>query len=328
MALFADRSTAGTIGGGSGEADVIARAADAMSGGEDRPSRMALEMWADENSPGGMVCGGRMEILLDPLFAGRDRGWLHALLDEIENDRAAALVRRFVDEDGTLRPVEAVFDEKGDAVWRADSPGKAIRAPENVTNGDSPVERIRSDDGGADLLVQRFTPAERLIIVGGGHIAVSLCELASRLGFRVVVLDDRPEYASPERFPDAVTCRAGAYAALLADLGESRSDYYALVSRGYAVDVEALRVILTRKRTYVGMIGSRRRVKTVKRVLTKEGIDAARFDSLCAPIGIDIEAETPAEIAVSIAAQIIAVRHGAKQGDQRRTGDRKTLPSG
>jgi xanthine dehydrogenase accessory factor len=164
------------------------------------------------------------------------------------------------------------------------------------------------------LYVETFHPTEQLVIVGAGHIAVPLAHLGGLLGFRVTVLDDREEFATTERFHDDVVVRRVNFEVdPFAGVDIDDRCYVALVTRGHQWDFDCLRRLVhsaVRPR-YIGMIGSRRRVRAAFRALLEAGTPRAELAAVHAPIGLEIGAETPSEIAVSIAAEIIAVRRGA-----------------
>lgn len=150
-----------------------------------------------------------------------------------------------------------------------------------------------------------------LLIVGAGHIALPLAALGRMCDFRVVVLDDRPAYANRARFPDADEVLAEPFTEALRRLPLHSDCYIVLVTRGHSHDVEALVELLDRPHAYIGMVGSRRRVRAVWDLLERErGVARELLGRVYAPIGLDIGAENPAEIAVAIMAELILVRRG------------------
>lgn len=162
-----------------------------------------------------------------------------------------------------------------------------------------------------------FRPRERLILLGGGHIAQPLCRVAAMLDFAVTVVDDRPDYAAASRFPEASLTVCDAFAAAIGKLRLRETDYVCVITRGHRWDAECLRQILAGPMpSYLGMIGSRRRVAGLLKLLKDEGYDAARLDAIHAPIGLAIGAATPAEIAVSICAQLIEHRRAHPEADR------------
>lgn len=149
-----------------------------------------------------------------------------------------------------------------------------------------------------------------LLVVGAGHIGQAVTRLGEHVGFSVAVVDDRPEFASRDRLPEADRIVCGDPTESLRAFPIDGSTYVVLVSRGHRQDEQALREVATRGAAYVGMIGSRRRVTTVLQHLADEGFPEEALRRVRTPIGLDIGAETPEEIAVSIVAEIIQARRG------------------
>jgi xanthine dehydrogenase accessory factor len=160
--------------------------------------------------------------------------------------------------------------------------------------------------GDEQVVIEPFFQRERLIIFGGGHIAVPLCHMAAMAGFGVTVVDDRPSFANTARFPSAEKVICNAFSKAFAALKIGPNDFLVIITRGHQYDALCLKEILSREETiYTGMIGSRRRVATVFEGLKKEGFDSARIQRICAPIGLAIGAVTPGEISVSILSELI-----------------------
>jgi len=149
---------------------------------------------------------------------------------------------------------------------------------------------------------------ERLIICGGGHVSLALAHIASVLDFEIVVIDDREEFASPERFPMADKTVCMPFLPALDQLGSREDDYYEIVNRGHAYDRDCLAKILRGRYAYVGMIGSRAKVKAVMDSLLAEGFPQEVLSGVHSPIGIRLGGQTPGEVAVSIAAELVAER--------------------
>jgi xanthine dehydrogenase accessory factor len=176
--------------------------------------------------------------------------------------------------------------------------------------------------GGADayeIMVELIEAPVTLLIIGGGHIGLSLATIGEHVGFSVAVMDDREMYANAERFPMADFVKHGDFTQMIADFPIGTNTYIVMVSRGHKQDETALRAVVERGAGYVGMIGSKRRVSTVLRHLAEEGLPVEALEGVYTPIGFDIGAETPEEIAVSIMAEIIMVRRGGS-GRQMREG--------
>jgi len=149
-----------------------------------------------------------------------------------------------------------------------------------------------------------------LVVVGGGHVGKALSVIGDLCGFSVTVIDDRPEYANAERFPEADQVIRGRFDEVLRDLPVDRSTYIVCVTRGHKHDETSLRRVVGKPAAYIGMIGSRRRVGAVLQHLVEEGADPEAVARVHTPIGLDIGAETPEEIAVAIMAEVIQVRRG------------------
>lgn len=156
------------------------------------------------------------------------------------------------------------------------------------------------------VLAEPFYPKERLIVLGGGHIAVPLVEMAAKVGFDVTVVDDRPSFANSLRFPDAKEVICEGFHVCFDKIKLTRNDYIVIITRGHRHDTLCLQQILKAPETiYAGMIGSKRRVNIVKQELGEKGFDKERLERVCTPIGLSIGATTPEEISISILAQLI-----------------------
>lgn len=178
---------------------------------------------------------------------------------------------------------------------------------------------LRVEDGGAwlELFAEVQRPPRHLVLCGAGHIAQPLAEMAHICGFDVTIIDDRAYYASRTRFPIATRIEVGPFRQMLRQLRHvtpfDRRTYLVLVTRGHQHDVDCLLEVLDDDLAYVGMIGSQRRIRAVFALLESEQhIPAERFAAVHAPIGLDIAAQTPAEIAVAILAEMIDVTRGGR----------------
>jgi xanthine dehydrogenase accessory factor len=162
--------------------------------------------------------------------------------------------------------------------------------------------------GTLEIFIEPVVPPAELLIFGGGHVSLSLCKLASLAGFEVTVIDDRESFANRERFPDARQVLTADFEAATAALRPSAASFVVIVTRGHRDDMRVLGWAVKTSARYVGMIGSRRKVLSIYNELTKEGMERELFDRVHAPIGLDVGAVTPEEIAVAIVAEMIAVR--------------------
>jgi xanthine dehydrogenase accessory factor len=164
--------------------------------------------------------------------------------------------------------------------------------------------------GRMDVFIEPISPAPELFVIGAGHVGAQLAALSPGAGFRTHVVDDREKFASADRFPDAASVTAQPLPEWLESATLPRGAYVVVVTRGHRHDLDALRQLIQRDLAYLGLIGSRAKVARLYEVLQEEGVSAERLRRVHAPIGLDIGAVTPEEIAVSILAELIAVRRG------------------
>ena len=161
------------------------------------------------------------------------------------------------------------------------------------------------------LLYEPLLPPDRLLVIGAGHIAVPLHEIGKILGFEVIVVDDRADFATKERFPRADEVLCIPFGTVPAQITIDRTTYLVLVTRAHEHDEAVLRQVADSRAPYIGMIGSKRRVITVYRRLLEEGVTQEQLRRIYAPVGLAINARTPQEIAVAVMAEIVSVkRHG------------------
>lgn len=345
----------GTIGGGCGEAEVFRKARLLLE--ESSGARLTeVDLTGDFDQQEIGSCGGIMDVFIDRWSPQKDLGLARKLADSVEHSRPAALVT-LVDV-GTRSEAppgtKAVLDAaKGDASGLlsgfsnnaltelseriADSLPGLLEVGENGSV--RPVARIEPS-GAARVFVDPVAGAQRLIIAGAGHIAMPLAALGSMLGFHVTIIDDRASFANRERFPTADKIIVRPFEQALQSLHLDRHCYVVSVTRGHSFDEQVVRTVLQQQTQlargqagcFVGMIGSRRRVRAMLGRLEEEGFDPALLQEIHAPLGLDLGAETPEEIAVSIMAEIVRERRtgirddfslGTKSGRLRRTGGKR-----
>jgi xanthine dehydrogenase accessory factor len=223
------------------------------------------------------------------------------LLEALKRGASAAVVSHY-GSDGSVDK-RMVSTEKPDAWLELE---EFLAQPGMVMSG--PVTSHVAEDGGLTV-IERYHTKSRLLILGGGHIALALVQMAKLVEFEVVLYDDRPAFANTERFPHADKVICDGFDRLVERLDFRENDYVVIVTRGHQHDFECLEAVLAGPEpVYTGMIGSKRRVAIVKGQLKEAGFDEHRLARIHAPIGLRIGALTPAEIAVSIMAEIIAVK--------------------
>jgi xanthine dehydrogenase accessory factor len=338
---------AGTVGGGCGEADVIRTALDVIQTGE--PDIVHVDLTEDVSMQALGVCGGIMDVFVERAggaalserpgsLAALRKSMLArepvALVTVVRGDSAGKQAVVWLDKAplgelglGDLEPL-AIADAQAVLAGRQHKLLQYQRSDTGWTRG--PDRPLHSERAGSTTDVAVFAEVQRrapeLIIVGAGHIAQPLAQVASMCDFAVTVLDDRPSFVTAERFPTAAKLLAAPLRGTVRDLPMDADTFIVLVTRGHSHDVECLLEVLDRPVAYIGMIGSQRRVDAVFQLLAEEqGIDPAKFDRVYAPIGIAIGARTPAEIAVCIMAEIVNVLRGGPApsiSDRRRDRDR------
>ncbi len=201
-------------------------------------------------------------------------------------------------------------------VWQAAREVMESEKPRTLTfdlNQDPKYDTGLVCGGTLEIFVEPILPPADLYIFGAGHVAASLCNVARIAGFDVTVIDDRETYANRERFPEAQQVIAEDFDKATARLAPSESSYIVIVTRGHRDDMRMLRWAVQPPARYVGMIGSKRQTIGIFKELQQEGLPANLFDRVHAPIGLDIGAITPEEIAVSITAELIAKRRNVER---------------
>jgi xanthine dehydrogenase accessory factor len=306
MVIRTSGETSGTIGGGYGEAEVWQAGMETLKDGRRR--MLTLDLTADIAMDTGMVCGGVMEVFVD-LWDGRDLDVLQAAVEAMkESGRFTVVTPLTTDEShphqlvlGDGRAVGGPGDESLDT-------GLTSQAREALREGIS--RTIPGTDTRPAVFVDVQVAPPTLLIAGGGHIAVPLVRMGTMLGFRVVVLDDRPIFANEERFPDADEAIAAPFGETLASYPLDDRTYVTIMTRGHAHDLECLSEVIDKPVAYIGMIGSRRRVRGVLDLVREKGYSEELLSRVHAPIGLDIGARTPEEIAVSVIAEVVQARRG------------------
>jgi len=292
MAVFEDGRTEGTVGGGAVENAAKTRAGELLGGAGEIQS---YDLSRDDAAGLGMICGGGVTLLYNPISKGNAAavsifGGILAAAEQ----RVPRWLAQELWEDGSVRMALYGRDklELGDKL-EPEPPRGALPA---FQPGDRP------------RFVLPVVAVGRALVFGGGHVSRALVPILSSVGFPVFVFEDREEFADPARFPDA----AGVLLCRLDDfLGEVKiapEDFAVIVTRGHQKDYEVLKQVLSTQAAYIGMIGSRAKVATTKDRLAADGFEWDDLARVYAPIGLPIGAETPEEIAVSIAAEMIQRR--------------------
>lgn len=306
MLVYPDGSQTGTLGGGCVEAEVKRKALGILD--EARPQIANFSLDSDYGWDDGLICGGRMQVLVDPLRepAGAD---YFAELTRLISSGAGFTEAIVFDEEKAALPATArwLLDESGQPLTAYDG-AEMKELPAAVREHLKPLADRPRPYAASGIAYLPTLPRCRLLIVGGGHVGQAVGNLAAELDFDVWVVDDREEYCSRQRFPRAEKLLASPIR-ILKDVEITPNTYCLIVTRGHNHDEEALFHLVNRGARYVGMIGSRRKIRLIFDDLRAEGISNEALEQVYAPVGIDIGSQTVSEIAVSILAELVSHRN-------------------
>ena len=304
--------------GGCVDSRVIERAEAVVASGRSELLRMTL---GDEDAwELGLTCGGEVDVLVQRVnpVSAEDPSVVayRAARTAYDAGRASIVVARLdgrperlsVDEDGTT--VGTLGDEPLDR--HAMELARARLAGAQLSG----VEHVTLDEEDVPLFFERLAPPESVIIYGASHVAMSLATFARELGMRTVIVDGRERMATRTRFPTADEIHVGMPSEIAEQLPATRRSYIVLLAHDYKYELPVLREVLRSSAAYVGMLGSRRRGETIRSMLREEGFTTAELNRLRTPIGLAIGAKSAAEIALAIAAEIVAVREGRSVAEQ------------
>ena len=294
MLIFEDLSVIGTIGGGCGEATVKTEALNVIDTKKAKTHRVLLnnDIAAEE----GMVCGGMMDVYLEPL---QDATPYQKALLLLQNNQSAIMLEKIGEPSS-----KSIYNNDGEILI-------GMPVQDNFKDYLDSKKTIVLQQNDENWLIQPIQADEKLLILGAGHVGKAVADYAYALDFAVSIVDDRSTFANNIRFPLAKKIICAEFAEALAECEIDDNTYVVIVTRGHSYDEICLKHILSYETKYVGMIGSKRRVALLRKKILNEGILAINEAKLHAPIGLKIDAETPAEIAISILAEIIAVRRNA-----------------
>lgn len=294
MFVGEDQQTFSTIGGGKLEAEVIEEALRGMESTTVKLYHARMDAKAVEDE--GMLCGGNVDVLLEPILFKHTTVYERIRGFEKQGIRAV-IVTRF--NQTTLE--KSVIDPNGD-IW-----GDYLEKEEAAELRDFWSERrVRFLNN--DTVVEPLSVFSNLYIFGAGHVSQFLSKVAKLVDFNVTVIDDREEFANRERFPEADSIIVEDFNKVFDALEFTTNSYIVIVTRGHSHDALVLEKSIGHPTRYIGMIGSKRKVRMVLKHLKEKGIQKKILESIHAPVGIDINSETPQEIAVSIVAELIQVR--------------------
>ncbi|MDE3112041.1 MAG: XdhC family protein [Chloroflexota bacterium] len=314
----------GTLGGGCVEGDAFEEARTVLRTGE--TSLREYELTEDLAWDTGLVCGGTMWIWIEPgeralTVDGRDV--LGDLLVASTGGHPVALATLLRKNGRDIAPASRLVVETdgrtagalGDATLDAKAREVALEALRQGT------ARVVPLDAGNELLVEPVVAKPRLVIAGGGHVGLAIARMATLLEYEVTVIDDRPDFATRERFPDGVEVMQADMVEALETMPIGWNTFVVIATRGHKLDSHCLRAAVKTQARYVGLLGSRRKTILVERMLRDEGVPEERLRDVHAPIGLDLGGRTPPEIALAIMAELSKERFGGSGRPLRLSGE-------
>ncbi len=311
-----DGTSLGSIGGGCVEAEVWQAAPEVMMKGEGRV--LHFDLTSEQLAEGGLICGGNVDIFIEPLREEYLNVYREVM--RIKQKGGAAILATLITVDDAF-PKEAdskmlmkTSGEKIGSLFCGEKIEQRILSEGDALKGNSPtVMFFHSEEENSlwkktEVLLEPIFSEPTVYIFGAGHVSQQLAPLIKRVSFKVVVIDDRQMFANRERFPEADEVIVSEFEKCFSKLDIDGSSYLVIVTRGHLYDGFVLEQSIKTNARYIGMIGSKKKIRTLYQNLIKKGISEETLSQVHAPIGLDINSETPEEIAVSIVAELIKVR--------------------
>lgn len=314
----------GTIGGGILEADVIEKARYMLPDGT--PELMNVTLTETQIEADGLICGGTVEIFLEPFAPDADLSAIEArrkLHIDGQTGLVVTILPPAISSESLLIGEDGILHGTSGSP-RLDQRIRTLVAPilgkpqSEVMSLELSLEEAHALGLESQMLlrvyVESVLPNPTAYLFGGGHVALALAKLLPLIGFDYVVIDDREEFVTAERFPEAALCLCHAFDAVFDELRLTpQTSYLIILTRGHAFDKVVLEQALQQNVKYIGMIGSQRKVNMLFDDVRQHGATPEQLAQVHAPIGLKIGADTPEEIAVSIAAELINIRRGGEQ---------------
>jgi xanthine dehydrogenase accessory factor len=316
--ILEDGSFVGTIGGGLLENAALEESRKVFA--SRLPMHFSYFLEETEMSDPEMLCGSDMELFLEPVPPDNlnhlhifkeimdvvRRGGSGVLATVVDADRwyAGQIPKMFLKSNGEKIGSLLGIQEIEDSIMDRMNQLLDEKRPVMLICGDDEENRL-------NIFLEPVSSNPILYLFGGGHVSGQVVPLANKVGFKVVVIDDRPEFSNPETFPEAEEVHNYPFDSVMDRLPINESSYIVIITRGHSHDKIVLAQALKSPAVYIGMIGSRRKISIIYNKLLEEGFTKEQLNQVHSPIGIDIGAETPEEIAVSIVAELIKVRAGA-----------------
>ena len=324
LLVRADGSGVGTLGGGCVEGDIWFAASQLLKSGGSAEMR-DYELNEDLAAQDGLVCGGTMYFLLDPIRKeATDADFNDEVIAAYEGGAPVAVASLINVPDGSelvvgskllVRENGSTAGSLGDEKLDANAMNEARRLMAMGKN-----DYITSESG-AEFFIEAYTTPPTLVLAGGGHVSKAISNIASTLGFRIFVIDDREEFSSAERFPEAEQTVVSDYGSAFEKLPIGTNSFVVIATRGHRYDASATASAMRTPASYVGLLGSKRKTILIYEELFAQGFTMEEVQAVRSPIGLNISARTPEEIALSIMSEIVGFRLGGDGGtlklDQR-----------
>jgi xanthine dehydrogenase accessory factor len=302
----------GSVGGGCVEAEVWQGAQKMIQ--KEEGGVLHFNLTAEQLAAGGLICGGTVDIFVEPLR--KEHLEIYREVVKIRQKGGAASLATLISvndvyfkEEGSKALIKPSGEKVGSLMNEKALEDKIRLESKTVLRESKPrISTLTFQNQRVEILLEPVFSEPTVYIFGGGHVSQQLAPLGKRVHFRVVVIDDREMFANKKRFPDADEILVAEFERCFEQLSIDESSYIVIVTRGHLYDGFVLEQAVKTKACYVGMIGSKKKIRILFEDLLEKGISKEILDRVYAPIGIDIDSETPEEIAVSIVAQLIKVR--------------------
>ena len=311
-----DGSSVGTLGGGCVEGDIWFAATEIL---KSKAKSEYKEYFLNEDiaARDGLVCGGTMYFLIEPFYQDNLFNSFANNVVEAYSGKKPVGLATLINKQNSSTGQKIYFDSTGNPSGSFNDKQIDAEVYNSILDllpyGKSKMIDIDKDHA---VFIETYASHPTLILIGGGHISKSLAPLAQSVGFKMIVIDDREDFANPERFPEAECTIVSDYKNAFSSnqFEVNKNSMIVIATRGHNFDDIALESAINTNAGYIGLVGSERKAIMIFEQLLSRGIDIAKLKTINTPIGLDIKAATPEEIAVSIIAELIQYRLGGKGG--------------
>ncbi|MDE0484039.1 MAG: XdhC family protein [Candidatus Poribacteria bacterium] len=314
LLILPDLRNIGTLGGGCVEAEARRQAIGLMQGGT--PRLLQFQLDSDYGWDDGLICGGNMKIFID-LPQTPAEAEMFTRLQELNAEKVPLICATVVESEQQSVDVgmKMIFATNGERIGTLGNSDLEADVENQISTilEENRVGMFQQNET-TSVFLEPLQPRPTLLIAGAGHVGQALCHLGSWLDFDIAIIDDRADFASTERLPEADEIIIGDIAEELRKYPINHLTYVVIVTRGHQHDESALHSVVESDARYIGLIGSRRKIKLIFDDLLEVGIPIEKLQRVYAPIGLDINSKTVPEIAVSIVSQLIQVRNGGEKG--------------